>query len=201
VGDKLAILTTDRKEIRLAGPDGASAVTKVREARGLLSSLSWSPEGDRLAYIAQPDPATRQLTGDPTSPTVKILNATNGTQTAAGPGLSVAWSPSGDVLAVEMAGAVIQSSTPAGTRKALATGRRPAWSHDARFLAVVRTEGDQTKGYIVPAAGGPGIAVTGNGGCAMSFSPTGEYVSVIASTGGQSQVQLRTLTVAGREAS
>jgi hypothetical protein len=201
VGDKLAILTTDRKEIRLAGPDGASAVTKVREARGLLSSLSWSPEGDRLAYIAQPDPATRQLTGDPTSPTVKILNATNGTQTAAGPGLSVAWSPTGDVLAVEMAGGVIQSSTTAGTRKALATGRRPAWSHDARFLAVVRTEGDQTKGYIVPAAGGPGIAVTGNGGCAMSFSPTGEYVSVVASTGGQSQVQLRTLTVAGREAS
>ena len=197
VGDKLAILTTDRKEIQLAAPDGSGAVTKVREARGLLSSLSWSREGDRLAYIAQPDPATRQLAGDPTSPTVKILNATNGLQSAAGPGLSVAWSPTADVLAVEMAGGVIQSSTPTGTRKPLATGRRPAWSHDARFLAVVRTEGEQTKGYIVPAGGGPGITVTGNGGCAMSFSPTGEYLSVIAADGGQ--VQLRTLAVEGRE--
>lgn len=196
LGDKLAILTPDRKEIRLAAPDGSAAVAVVREARGLLSSLSWSPDGDRLAYIAERDPATRQIGDDPTTPTVTILNATNREQTSAGPGLHVAWSPDPDVLAVEMSGGAIESSTPTGQRKALANGRRPSWSHDGRFLAVVRTEGGTTRAWIVPASGDGGVAVTGAGGCAMSFSPTGEAVAVVASD--QGALQLRTLSVEGR---
>lgn len=113
VGDKLAILTSDRKEIRLAAPDGTSATTRVREARGLLSSLSWSPDGDRLAFVSQNDPTTA---GGPGPPTVRILNATTGDLTSAGPGLAVSWSPRADLLAVEMAGAKIEASTPAGGR-------------------------------------------------------------------------------------
>jgi hypothetical protein len=200
VGDKLAILTPDRKEIRLAAPDGSSAVTRVREARGFISSLSWSPDGAHLAYIAAPDPATRQLAGDPRSPTVTILNATNGNRTTAGPGLSVAWSPDSDVLAVEMAGGKIESSTPSGSRKPLATGSKPSWSHDGRFLSVVRTEGEQQRAWIVPASGGSGVAITGPGGCAMSFSPTGRALSVVANQNGQTSLQVRTLEIEGRVA-
>jgi Tol biopolymer transport system component len=198
IGDKVAILTTDRKEIRLAAPDGSGAVTRVREARGLLSSLSWSPDGARLAYIAEPDPATRQLTGDPTSQVVMILNATNGSKASAGPGASVAWSPDPDVLAVEMSGGVIQSSSPSGQRSELTTGRRPAWSADGRFLSVVRTEGEQQRGWIVPSSGQGGIAITGGGVCALSFSPTGRALAVVGNKDGKTTLQLRTLEIEGR---
>jgi hypothetical protein len=189
VGDKLAILTPDRKEIRLAAPDGSGAVTRVREARGLMSSLTWSPSGDRLAYIAAPDPATRQLAGDPTSPTVKILNATNAEVSSAGPGLAVSWSPDDDLLAVEMAGAVVQASTPQGGRRELTTGRRPAWSPDGRFLTVVRGEDDE--GWVVPAKGDGGAPIAGKQVCALSFSPTGTSLAVVNDMEGQTTLFLR----------
>ncbi len=196
VGDKLAILTPDRKEIRLAAADGSGAVAKVREARGLLSSLSWSPDGDRLAFIAQADPGARQLPGDPTSPVVKILNATTGQQTAAGPGLNVAWSPKSDLIAVEMAGAVIQASTPQGGRRALTTGRRPAWSPDARFLTVIRTTANEA--WIVPAQGSGGKRVAAGGVCAMSFSPSAKSVAVVSERAGTTTLQLRPVEVPQR---
>jgi hypothetical protein len=197
VGDKLAILTSDRKEIRLAAADGSGATTvnEAREARGLLSSLSWSPEGDRLAFIAQPDPTTRQLAGDPTSPTVRILNATTGAVTDAGPGLAVAWSPRKDLLAVEMAGEKIEASTPEGGRRPLTAGRRPGWSPDARFLTVARrASGGESQGFIVPVDGQGAVPIAGRGVCAFSFSPTGSFLAVVMGEGATT-MQLRPVEV------
>jgi WD40 repeat protein len=194
VGDKLAILTSDRKEIRLAAPDGSGATAKVREARGFVSSLSWSPSGDRLAYIAQPDPATRQLFGDPTSPTVKILNVASGESTSAGPGLAVAWSPSKNLLAVEMAGAKIQASTPQGGRRDLTSGRRPAWSPDGRYLTVVRTAPSGTsQGWVVPVRGAGAAPLGGSNVCALSFSPAGTSLAVVADNEGKTTLMLRSI--------
>ena len=174
-GDKVAILTPDRKEIRLAAADGSGAVAKVREARGLLSSLSWAPSGDRLAFISQNDPGTF---GGPGPPTVKILNATTGAQSSAGPGLSVAWSPQPDLLAVEMSGAQIQASTPDGGRRPLTAGRRPAWSPDGRYLTVVR--GEANEAWIVPVEGGGPFKFAASGVCALSFSPSATSLAVVA---------------------
>lgn len=193
VGDKLAILTSDRKEIRLAGADGSGAVVRERAARGLLSSLSWSPEGDRLAYIAQPDPTTSQTVGDVTSPTVRILNATTGEKTSAGAGLAVAWSPRSDLLAVEMAGNKIEASTPEGGRRPLTTGRRPGWSPDARFLTVTRTtDAGVSQGWVVPVEGSGAAPVAGNGVCALSFSPSGASLAVVVGEG-STTMQLRSV--------
>jgi hypothetical protein len=191
VGDKLAILTTDRKEIRLAAPDGSGAVVKVREARGLLSSLSWSPDGDRLAYISQSDPSTR---GGPGPPTVRIINATTGEVSTAGPGLAVAWSPTADLLAVEMSGGVIQASTPTGGRSSLTTGRRPGWSPDGRFVTVVRSSasGGQT-GWVVPVQGGSGAPVAGSGVCALAFSPSATSLAVVTEREGATTLLLRSV--------
>jgi hypothetical protein len=135
-GTKLAMVTADRKEIRLAKADGSEATAKVREARGFLSSISWAPDSNRLAFISENDPAARRL--GPGPPTVKILNTSSGEQMAAGPGLAVAWS-SRDILAVERAGAVIEASTAQGARRSLTNGRRPSWSSDGGFLAVIRS--------------------------------------------------------------
>lgn len=198
VGDKLAILTSDRKEIRLAAPDGTAATTRVREARGLLSSLSWSPDGDRLAYIAERDPTTTQLAGDPTSPTVRILNATTGEITSAGPGLAVAWSPNDDLLAVEMANAKIEASTPEGGRRALTNGRRPGWSPDGRYVTVVRTAaGGESQGWVVPVQGSGAAPLGGNDVCALSFSPAGTHLAVVADNEGKTTLLLRTISKRG----
>ncbi len=198
VGDKLAILTSDRKELRLAAPDGSGATTKRTEARGFISSLSWSPEGDRLAYIAEPDPSTRQLVGDPTSPTVKILDATTGQITSAGPGLVVAWSPNKDLLAVEMAGAKIEASTPEGGRRALTAGRRPGWSPDGRYLTVVRTTSDgSSQGWVVPVQGSGAAPLGGKDVCALSFSPAGTHLAIVADNEGKTTLFLRTIARRG----
>jgi hypothetical protein len=187
-GDKVAILTPDSKEIRLAGPDGSGAVAKVREARGLLSSLSWSPDGDRLAYIAQNDPTTRL---GPGPPTVRILNAVTGEITSAGPGLNVAWSPKPELLAVEMAGAVIQASTPQGGRRPLTTGRRPGWSPDGNYLTVVRETGGTRQGWIVPIEGASASAIGGDGVCALAFSASGKEIAVVVDREGTTKLFLR----------
>lgn len=192
VGDKLAILTPDRKEIRLAGPDGQDAVTSVREARGLISSLSWAPEGDRLAFISQNDPNTR---GGPGAPTVRILNATNGSITSAGPGIGVAWSSKADLLAVERAAGSIEASTPAGGRSALASGRNPAWSPDGNLLGFVRAWEGSDSGWIARANGGDPSPEVGPDVCAISFSPSGGHLAVVVGSGENTTLFLRSIDV------
>jgi hypothetical protein len=189
-GDKLAILTTDRKEIRLAGPDGSDAAGVITESRGLLSSLSWSPDGDRLAFISQSDPAAR---GGPGPPTVRILNATTGETTSAGAGLAVAWSPRSDVLAVQMAGGRIEASTPDGGRREIAEGRTPAWSADGRFLAVIRGEGSERRAHVMLADGQGEVAVGDPDTCAVSFSPSGRQMAFVTNVEGQPSLILRSL--------
>jgi hypothetical protein len=192
VGDKLAILTPDRKEVRLAGPDGGDAVTSVREARGIISSLSWAPQGDRLAFISQNDPNTR---GGPGPPTVRILNATTGEVTAAGPGVGVSWSSKADLLAVERADGAIEASTAAGGRRRLATGRDPSWSWDGSLIAYVSGEGASQSGFLARADGSQPSPEVGGGVCALSFSPSGEFLAIVIETGGNTTLYLRPIDV------
>lgn len=193
VGDKLAILTPDRKEIRLAGPDGQEAVTSVREARGIISSLSWAPQGDRLAFIAQNDPNTR---GGPGPPTVRILNATNGEVSTAGPGVGVAWSSKPDLLAVERADGAIEASTASGGRRRLVTGHDPSWSWDGSLLAYVRAgEGGAQNGWVSRADGSEPSPEVGPDVCAISFSPAGDSLAVVVEAGGKRTLFLRPITI------
>ncbi len=180
-GSRLAMVTSDRKEIRLAKADGSEATAKVREARGFLSSLSWAPNGKRLAFISENDPSTRL---GPGPPTVKILNVDSGEQTAAGPGLAVAWS-SRDILAVERAGAVIEGSTIQGARQPLTTGRRPSWSSDGSLLAVIRSsESNFEQGWVVSSDGSKSAPAAGDGVCGLSFSPDGRSIAIVRGEGG-----------------
>jgi hypothetical protein len=192
VGDKLAILTPDRKEIRLSGPDGEDAVTSVREARGLISSLSWAPQGDRLAFIAQSDPNAR---GGPGPPTVRILNATTGSVASAGPGVGVAWSSKPDLLAVERADGRIEASTAGGGRSALASGHDPAWSPDGNLLGFVRAWEGSESGWVARANGADASPEVGPDVCAISFSPSGEFLAVVVGEGEKTTLYLRSIDV------
>jgi hypothetical protein len=192
VGDKLAILTPDRKEIRLAGPDGQDAVTAVREARGLLSSLSWAPQGDNLAFVSQNDPSTR---GGPGPPTVRIFNSVNGQVTAAGPGVGVSWSSKPDLLAVERSGGVIEASTPAGGRRRLVSGQDPAWSPDGSLLTFVAPVEGVNDGWIARADGSDASPEVGSNVCALSFSPSGESLAVVVRNNDKTSLVLRPIVV------
>jgi hypothetical protein len=180
-GDKLAFITADHKEIRVAGTDGTNAVTRVREARGLLSSLTWSPTNDRFAFIAQDDPTTF---GGPGPPTVNIFNTSNGQRTQAGPGLAVSWSPAGDVLAVDRASGTVELATTSGGRRRLVAGKTASFSPDGRFVAYIRSVEAGPAGWIALADGSAPTQVTDAGVCGMSFSTSGTAVAMVTTGGG-----------------
>jgi hypothetical protein len=175
-GDKMAFITGDHKEIRVAGVDDSNAVTRVREARGLLSSLSWAPSGDRFAFIAQDDPTTF---GGPGPPTVNIFDTTTGQRTQAGPGLAVAWAPSGDVFAVDRAAGIIEVATPSGGRRRLVDGKEASWSPDGRFLAYVKMLDAGPTGWVALANGSAPTQISEPGVCGMSFSASGTAVAMV----------------------
>jgi hypothetical protein len=177
-GTKLAYTTTDTKEIRLASPDGSNAIAKVREARGLLSSLSWSGDSRRLAYISQDDPNVARL--GPGPPTVRILDTKTGQVSAAGPGLAVAWSPRVDLLAVQRIGDLIEFSSISGTRRSFGPGKKAAFTPDGNMLAYVRAgEGGKDEGWLAQLDGQKRSPVVAGGVCAFSVSPDGQQLAVV----------------------
>lgn len=187
-GEVLAILTGDEKEIRLAQPDGTDPVTRVREARGLLNSLTWSAEGDRLAFVSRNDPNAR---GGPGPPTVRILNAINGEVTSAGPALTAAWSPTGDLLAIERADERLELSTPQGGRRDFIDGARPVWSADGRLITTVRNIGVGGEGWIALADGSRQTRLVQGGVCGLALSPTGANMAITVAEGDETSIVLR----------
>jgi hypothetical protein len=193
LGNKLAFITADHKEIRIGGPDGRDAVTKVREARGLLSSISWGPAGDKLAFIARDDPSVVEG-GGPGPPTVNILNVATGSRTQAGPGLAVAWAPRGDVFVVDRASGEIELANPTGGRRSLVRGRLASFSPDGRFVAYVRDLEAGAAGFVALADGSSEASVTGAGVCGISFSASGNAVALVTGSGSSRRLVMRPIS-------
>lgn len=193
--DKLAILVDDDKEIRLANPDGTEAVAVVREARGFLGSLSWSPAGDRLAFTARNDPATR---GGPGPPSVRVFNPINGQTKVLSPGVGVAWSPTGERLAIESSPGVIETyQRDSGKRSRVAEGRVPGWSPDGSFVTFLRTEGKPSGAWWVARPGGEPVRLIDAGVCGAAFSPSGRTVAVVTREGEERVLSIRRVEVQG----
>jgi hypothetical protein len=145
-----------------------------------------------LAFIAQNDPNTR---GGPGPPTVRILNAVNGTADAAGPGIGVSWSSRPDLLAVERADGVIEASTASGGRRRLVAGHDAAWSPDGSLLAFVSKVEGIDDGWIARADGSDASPEVGSNVCAVSFSPSGDSLAVVQESGDETSLVLRPIQV------
>jgi hypothetical protein len=191
--DKLAILVGDSKEIRLAGPDGAEAVAVVREARGFLGSLSWSPAGDRLAFTARNDPSTRL---GPGPPSVRAFNPINGSTKVLAPGVAVAWSPKGDTLAIESSPGTIELyDRVSGKRTKVAEGRVPGWSPDGSYVTFLRTQGKPSGEFWAVQPGSAPVRLIDAGVCGATFSPSGRSLAVVTREGNDRVLSIRRVEV------
>jgi hypothetical protein len=192
--DRLAIVTGDRKEIRLAAPDGSGAEVVRREARGILASVTWSPEGDHIAFTARSDPAVR---GGPGPPTVHFFNLTTGESGTLGAGERVAWSPVGDRLAVEVRGEV-QIGDLQANRTPLLSGIKPAWSPDGSLVAAVRAGPDGAGEAWVARADAPHSArLVPDAVCGLAFSAGGTRLVTAQPAAQGASLQVRELQVRG----
>lgn len=194
-GDHLASISEDRKDLRISKPDGSDMAVLTREARGFLSSLSWAPEGDQVAFVARPDPKVR---GGPSSPTVFVIHLTDGQRRTIGPGEAVAWSPRGDRLAVEAVEGGNRSVflvTLDGKRTRLIDGRSPAWSPDGTFVAFIRpAAADAGSLWLVRPDRPDPARLIGEDVCEAAFSADGQRLALVLRPNGATRLVLRPVT-------
>ncbi len=129
---------------------GGVSVRPVPDARSV-RPVAWSPDGTRLAYLADDKPTNPYL-GAPLVGTLFVLDVGSGSVREVPGGsraTAAAYSPNGSLLAVQRRGsreagvAIVRLST--GAVRALPHGGRltgpNAWSPDGRLLIVYRKSG------------------------------------------------------------
>ena len=166
---------------------------------GVGSQHSWSPAGDRVAFVSDRSGNTELYVMRPDGTERVQL-----THTAANEA-SPAWSPDGNWIAVSDDSARLRLLAPDGSRDTLLghSGRAPAWAPDARRLAVV----DNNRIVIVGLDGSATALTETNGGPANivkavppAWSPDGAEIAYSYSWNGGTAgyfPQLRFVTPAG----
>lgn len=177
----------------MADPGGTGAVVVAREARGLINSISWSHDGEHLAFVARPQPGVR---GGPARPTANLLDLTGGERSEIAPGEAVEWSPTQDRLALEAfegGKRVVRVVDITGKGPIVTEGRAAAWSPDGTLITVIR--GDTGPLVVTQAATPAPIVLADEPVCGAAFAPDGSRVAVVTQKDGKMRLTLRPLRV------
>jgi Tol biopolymer transport system component len=137
-GHKLAFLHSPKDESRLdvwttstaAPTDQSEQVTALQH----VSSVAWSPKGDRLVYVTNSSAET--LEGD-----MFVIHPNGDDATLLGQGDTPGWSPDGERLVYVHGGGLWTMGADGSDRRRLVRlGESPAWSRDGRLIAFMREE-------------------------------------------------------------
>ncbi len=137
-GDEVAFLHSSRDDGRYdiwttsttAPTDQSQQVTALRD----VSSVAWSPKGDRLVYVANWSEDT--LEGD-----IFVARPNGDDVTSLGQGDAPGWAPDGKQLVFVHGGSLWTIGADGKDRRLLVRrGESPAWSRDGTLIAFMREE-------------------------------------------------------------
>lgn len=172
--------------LNVADADGFNAQTIVSSPEPLMSP-SWSPDGQRLAYVS--------FEGGKPGIYVQDIFSGRRQQVASFPGINgaPAWSPDGRRLALTLS----KDGNPDIFVLDLQTGQlrkltdhyaidtEPTWSPDGRWIAFTSDRGGGPQIYRAPSTGGDAerLSFQGSYNARPSYSPRGDAIAMVSRVG------------------
>jgi len=177
-----------RYQLQVADADGFGAQTVLASNEPIMSP-SWSPDGNRLAYVSFESQRPIVVVQNLLAGTRKIVASFRGNNSAP------AWSPDGSKLAVALSRdggtQIFLIPSDGGTsaqRIATSTGidTEPTFSADGKWIAFTSDRGGSPQIYRMPALGGDAQRLTFSGTYAVSpdWSPDGKSLTYLTRDNG-----------------
>jgi len=190
----------DKVELNVADSDGHNATAIVRSAEPIMSP-SWSPDGNRLAYVS--------FEGKKPGVYIQELSSGQRERVTSYPGINgaPAWSPDGsrlaltlskdgspDIFVLDIASRNLRRLTH---HRAIDT--EPAWSPDGSHIVFTSDRGGLPQIYRVPAGGGAEQRLTFEGAynARATYAPDGRSLTLVTRVNDRYQVGVLDLETGG----